>query len=153
MGVLYSIVPLDESIAPYLRDVGVEFTDSGNSSRNPTPLELRAVAAQLTDLHVDLYSPPEHAWQIMIQGKKDPDNEPWTLLNVTEFSGDETVPHAIWFEKGWPSLILRVVHALSLRCGPLVIVPDTGCKPIVVSASDDVGRLFANWEHTRGVDR
>jgi hypothetical protein len=153
MGVLYSIVPLDESITPYLRDLGVTLPDSGIPSRNPTPLELRAVAADLTDLSVDLHSPPGHAWQIMIQGTKDPDNEPWTLLNVTEFNGDESKPHAIWFEKGWPSLILRVVHALSVRCGPLVIVPDTGCKPIVVSAGDDVGKLFATWEHTRGVDR
>jgi hypothetical protein len=153
MGVLYTIWPLDEPIAVYLRDVGVVFPEASIPSRNPTPLELRAVAADLTDLKVNVYSPPGHAWQIMIGGVNAPDNEPWTLLNVTAFNGDEGVPHAIWFEKGWPSLILRVVHALSVRCGPLAVVPDTGCKPIVVSPGDDVDSLFANWEHTRGVDR
>jgi hypothetical protein len=149
MGVLYSIVPLDDSIAPYLRDLGVTFSDSGIPGRNPTPLELRTIASELTDLSVELPSPPEEAWQIMIQWKTDPENEPWTLLNVTDFTGDETVPHAIWFEKGWPSLILRVVHLLSFRCGPLVVFPDTGCEPIVVSANDDVRQLLANWEHVR----
>lgn len=153
MGVLYTIVPLDESIVPCLRDLGVSFSDFGCPSRNPTPAELRDVAAELTDLHFDLYSPPEHDWQIMIQGKKDPDHEPWTLLNVLNFNGDETSAHEIWFEKGWPSLILRIVHALAKRCGSLVIVPDTGCKPIVVSSADDVGQMFATWEHTRGADR
>ena len=89
----------------------------------------------------------------MIEGLKDPDNEPWTLLNVTNFNGDETAPHSIWFEKGWPSLILRIVQALSVNCGPLVVIPDTGCAPIVVNSGDNVGVLFATWEHTRGVDR
>jgi hypothetical protein len=88
----------------------------------------------------------------MIEGLEDPDNEPWTLLNVSDFNGDETSPHEIWFEKGWASLILRVVCGLSAACGPLVIVPDTGCKPIVVSADDDVAMLFATWEHTREED-
>ena len=99
------------------------------------------------------FSPPEHAWQIMISGLIDPDNEPWTLLNLREFDGDECKPHSIWFERGWPSLILRIVHSLSAKCGPLAIVPDTGCPPVVVCPGDDVGVLFVTWEHTRGVDR
>jgi hypothetical protein len=152
MGVLYTVVPLDDSITGYLRDVGVVFPEPSIPSRNPTPRELREVAATLADHKVTLHSPPENAWQIMIEGRNDPDNEPWALLNVTDFSGDEAAPHSIWFEKGWPSLILRVVRALSVRCGPLVIVPDTGCKPIVVGAADDPANLFATWEHTRGVD-
>jgi hypothetical protein len=153
MGVLYIVVPLDEQIATYIRDVGGVVPPWDRPSRNPTPQELRAVCGAMSDLKVTVYSPPGHAWQIMIEGLKDPDNEPWTLLNVTGFSGDETLPHSICFEKGWPSLILRVVSGLSAFCGPLVIVPDTGCKPIVVSANDDVAVLFATWEHTRGVDR
>ena len=153
MGVLYIISPLEKAIAVYLREIGVAVPNCSIPSRNPTPQELRTTCARLTDLKVDLFLPPKCAWQIVIQGLQDPDNEPWTILNVTDFNGDETVPHAIWFEKGWPSLILRIVHALSMTCGPLVIVPDTGCTPVVVNSSDDVGVLFATWEHTRGIDR
>jgi len=153
MGVLYTIVPLDESLAAYIRDVGGVVPQWSGPSRNPTPQEVRAVCGELSDLKVTMYSPPEHAWQIMIEGFHDADDEPWTLLNVFEFNGDETQPHAIWFDKGWPSLILRIVRELSAHCGPLVIVPDTGCNPIVVSAHDDVAKLFATWEHTREGDR
>ena len=153
MGVLYIVVPLDDSITGYLRDIGVPFSESGIPSRNPTPNELREAAASLADQRVTFYIRPTHAWQIMIEGQHDPEHEPWTLLNVTDFSGDEDQPHSFWFEKGWPSLILRVVHALSTRCGSLVIVPDTGCKPIVVAADDDPEVLFDAWEHTNGVDQ
>jgi hypothetical protein len=153
MGVLYIVVPLDDSITGYLRDVGVEYPAEHIPARNPTPRELREATATLTDQKVTVHSPPEHAWQIMIEGRNDPENEPWTLLNVTAFNGDEATPHAICFEKGWPSLILRVVHILSARCGPLVIVPDTGCTPIVVGAADDPQKLFEIWDHARGVDR
>src|SRR5262249_19312203 len=148
-----TVVPLDDTLAEYLRKVGVELPEGNLSSRNPTPRELREVAGSRTDLTVTVFSPPEHAWQIMFEGRNDPDHEPWTLLNVFEFSGDETAPHTIWFEKGWPSLILRIVHALSVCCGPLVVIPDTGCQPIVVSTGDDVPTLLATWEHTRDDDR
>jgi hypothetical protein len=153
MGVLYTIMPLDEAIAGYVRDVGGAVPEWSVASRNPTPQEVRTVCAGVTDLNVQRFSPPEHAWQIMIEGFNDPDNEPWTLLNIADFNGDETAPQPIYFEKGWPSLILRIVRALSVQCGPLVIIPDTGCVPIVVSSNDSVDVLFATWEHTRGVDR
>jgi hypothetical protein len=153
MGVLYSVVPLDESIAAYIREVGGIVPAFNARSREPTPHELRAVCSDLKDLKVTVYSPPEHAWQIMIEGLRDPDNEPWTLINVRGFNGAEMAPHSIWFEKGWPSLILRIVGRLAAGCGPLVIVPDTGCVPIVVGAGGDVSALFATWEHTCGVDR
>lgn len=152
MGVLYSIVPLDEQIADYLLTLDVELPSHEIPARNPTPRELRLVCNDLTDLKVTQHLSPEDAGQITFEGLKDPENEPWTLLNVTDFNGDESLPHAIWFEKGWPSLILRIVCKLAAYCGPLVIVPDTGCKPIVVSESDDVAILFATWEHTFGAD-
>jgi hypothetical protein len=75
-------------------------------------------------------------------------HEPWTLLNVDDFNGDEDAPHSIWFEKRWPCLILRIAKALSCNCGPLVIIPDTGCAPVIVSSTDNVDGLLSTWEHT-----
>ena len=149
MGVLYIVLPLDEEIAAYIREAGGVVPSLNAPSREPTPQEVRAVCCSLADFKVTAYSPPDHAWQIMIQGLRDPDHEPWTLLNVSDFDGDESAPHSIWFEKGWPSLILRIVVKLAACCGPLVIVPDTGCMPIAVSAQDNVSALLATWEHTR----
>ena len=153
MGVLYTVVPLEEQIADYLLDVGATVPGWTTASRNPTPREIRTVCTALLNLKIEMLSPPVYAWQVMIEGLRDPENEPWTILNVDHFNGDENAPHSIWFEKGWPSLILRIVNALSSNCGPLVIIPDTGCTPIVVSTSDDVGDLLSTWEHTHGCDR
>jgi hypothetical protein len=152
MGVLYSVFPLDEAIAVYLRDHGVDVPDPIAASRNPTPRELRLACNSQTGFKAEVFSPPTHSWQIMIEGSTAPENEPWTLLNVTDFNGDETSPHSIWFEKGWPSLILRIVHTLSATCGPLVIWPDTGEVPVIVNSVDDPDILIATWEHTRPDD-
>ncbi len=151
MGVLYSIVPIDKQVADYLHEIGVSVPDWKNISRNPTPQELRMICGRMTDVKVDFLASPNHAWQIMFEGLNNPEHEPWTLLNVRKFNGDETVPHEIWFEKGWPSLIVHIVHDLTAVCGSLVIFPDTGCRPLVVKADDDAQQLFATWEHASGL--
>lgn len=147
MGVIYVVLPLDIEVSAYLRTLGIEFFDE--PSRNPTPKEVRTACEALGDLKVEIFSPPHHAWQISIQGLRAPDNEPWTTLNISNFNGDENAPQAISFSKGWPSLILRIVRDLSVICGPLVIFPDTGCKPIAVKANDEVHTLLNVWEHTQ----
>ena len=149
MGVIYIVEPLDDEIADYLHDVGVIVPEWKGLCRNPTPKEIREVCGNLTDLSVQYFSPPEHHWQVMIEGKNNPENEPWTLLNVRNFNGCEDEPHAISFEKGWPSLILRIVLGLSAKCGPLVVVPDTGDAPLAVSPVDSVENLLTIWEHTQ----
>ncbi|HWB05787.1 MAG TPA: hypothetical protein VG796_22390 [Verrucomicrobiales bacterium] len=158
MGVFYSVAPLDDSLAACFREVGVELPQNRGYSRNPTPQEARDVCLALTEFNVEAFAPPECAWRIVIMGRKDSpaaseidyETEPWTTLNVHDFDGNETTPHTIWFEKGWPALILRIVHALTEKCGTLIIIPDTGCKPLAVRAADDVRELYDSWEHALG---
>jgi hypothetical protein len=150
VGVLYSVFPLDDEIATYVRDTGGSVPRFKRSSRHPTPAEIRAACDALPKQRTEYNVNPTGVWQAMVQGANDPDTEPWTLLNVQEFSGSEDEPHRIWFEKGWPSLILEIVRRLAGPCGPLVIVADTGAAPLVVSHSDSTEELFATWEHTRG---
>ena len=97
MGVLYSVALLDDDIKPWLRDEGVAFTEPHTPSRFPTPRELRQLPDIFDDLKVSLNT---RSWDIMFEGKSDPQREPWTLLHVSHFKGDENVPHSIWFEKG-----------------------------------------------------
>src|SRR5262245_60443927 len=49
-------------------------------------------------------------------------------------AGVTDAQHKVAFEAGDPSVVLRVVHALSARCGPLVVTPDTGDPTVVVWA-------------------
>ena len=152
MGVLYSVFPIDAEMTAYLETVGETAPESRQMSRNPTPLEIREVCGRLKDQRVQFFSPPNHAWQVMIEGRNDPEHQPWTLLNISAFNGDETLPHPIWFEKGWPSLILRVVRDLTEYCGTLVLVPDSGGKHVVLSSSSKVQEILRTWEHTAGID-
>jgi len=104
-------------VSHYLRTLGVDVPQK--PSRYPTPKEVRDVCGALSDFNVEMFSPPDHAWQIVIQGINDADNEPWTMVNISSFNGDENAPHHLSFSKGWPSLILRIVRALTVHCGPL----------------------------------
>lgn len=151
MGVFYSVAPLDETTIEYLHQVGANIPERVVESRNPTLEEVRAACADIRNLKVEVFTPPTHAWQVVIGDVNDHPNEPFTILNVDEFKGCESEPHSIWFDKGWPVLILQIVHSLSRRCGPLAIVPDTGCTPIVVTSSDDIDSLLQTWSHTRGI--
>src|SRR5687768_5247991 len=104
---MYHIWPADEAHVADLLPAGTTLPDAAIPSRNPTPSEIRMVAAALTDLHVGVWSPPEHEWSVSFKDLTDPHAQPWTVLNVSDFNGDEGAPHEIWFEKGWLSLILR----------------------------------------------
>ena len=152
MGVIYCIFPLDAGIADYLRELGVAVPTHDDPTRNPTPREVREVCNALTDCSVELFSRPDHAWQMNIGGRRDPEQEPWTVLHVPDFNGREDDPHSIWFEKGWPCLIMRIVNGLTRKCGPLVIWPDTGEAPVAVSSDESIEESLQSWEHTRDPD-
>jgi hypothetical protein len=152
MGVLYTVVPLDDEIAEYLRDTGGIVPPTVNPSRQPSLREVRAVCDSLPGQRVHYNVNPESFWQAVVEGAADPEREAWTLLDISNFSGSEDEPHPIWFEKGWPPLILAILRGLSVNCGPLVVIPDTGEGPIAVTADDTVEDLSARWEHTRPVE-
>ncbi|WP_299413754.1 hypothetical protein [Acaryochloris sp. IP29b_bin.148] len=50
-------------------------------------------------------------------------------------------------QKGWPELIIKVVHRIAQQCGPIAIVPDTGYPAVVVEADSDVDDIISTWEH------
>jgi len=150
MGVLYTVLPLDDELATYLRDEGAHVPPRPKTTRNPTLLEVRDVCDRLAGFRTEYFvSPDAKHWQASIEGAADPEQEPWTLLNVSDFTGRENEPQKIWFEKGWESLILRVLHRLAGPCGPLVLIPDTGEPPMVVSADTPFDELEARWKSTR----
>src|SRR5262245_61044452 len=127
MGVFYFIQPFDEEMASLFEEMGAAVPRSDEPSRNPTPAEVRKVCSTLRDFKTEFNVKPKSFWQAVIEGKK---RDEGTILNVDDFKGGEDKPHAIWFEKGSPALILEIVKRLSKQCGPLVVVPDTGDAPI-----------------------
>lgn len=145
MGVLYLVVPYDDEIAGYLAEFDVEPPTGETSARNPTPLEIRRVCEALPDTVANFRSKPGAFWEVALEGADDPERQPCTLLHVKDYNGVDDDPHSISFEKGWPSLILQVAQGLSVTCGPLVVIPDTGDAPIVVTSDRDIETMLAPW--------
>ncbi len=71
------------------------------------------------------------------------------MLNVMNYTNADQ-PCKFYFEKGWPQLIIRVVHRIAKQCGPIAVIPDTGCRAVVVEPNSDVDRIIATLEHITG---
>jgi len=146
MGVLYTILLPTEEVADWLSESGVSL-GVGLLARGPLLSEIREVLDSLEGYAVEYNDGGTGSpWQAMITSAVDPESGRWTLLNITS-RGEPLAPQEVWFEKGHPELIVEIVCRLAARCGTFVIVPDTGCLPLVVSPGDDPSELFGRWEH------
>jgi hypothetical protein len=114
--------------------------------RNPTPNELREVLDGLQGYTIE-YMVSMDNWQAVVEAKKGfPLFRSTALVDVIDFQGDEMEPHVICFEKGDLNLNILLVERLSRKCGTLLIVPDTGAKPFIVSPGMDHQDAIKDWE-------
>lgn len=131
MSVLWTVWPLDEDARRWLTEIQVPFPDQ--VSRFPVGREIKRALTDLPGYQVEITDNGIGAsWQALITSESGADEGPWTLLNVSEYTGDE-LPQKLWFEKGWKSLITTILKRLAPACGPLVLIPDTGDTPTVIS--------------------
>jgi hypothetical protein len=146
MGVLYIVMPPTQEVADWLHESGIALSVV-SPSRSPNIFEIRETLDSLEGFLVE-YSDNGigHSWQAMITSIGDPESGGWTLMNISSL-GEPEQPQEIWFEKGHPELIVEIVSRLSARCGTLVVIPDTGCPPLVISPGDDSKKLCSRWEH------
>lgn len=157
MGVLYNVFPLSPDIVEWLDANQIAHPQAIGETRNPTPGELRKVLQSLTGIHIEYDVRLEYDLSANIGTygafitTDDTGETPWTQVNVSDYAGEHQ-PHHIWFDKGWPSLILRILIKLTALTGPLLLVPDTRERPVVVTSTDTVVDLLQQWDHTRGLD-
>jgi len=145
MGVFYLVEPFDDEQREWLEEAGVEIPEDAGKGRNPTPAEIREVCDALEGFGVEYKSSGKNKfWQADVTGNTKPTRNRWTLLNINNWGGSETRRYKIMFEKGDPDVIIKIVHGLSAKCGPLMIVPDS-YEPIVVWAEADVKKLLKQW--------
>jgi hypothetical protein len=147
MGVLYSVLPLDQRCAEWLDQEGVSHPGPAADTRFPTPKEIQSALQQMADYTVDLSAdsaPGE--WLATITDAKSTTGA-WASLRVRHYSSDDE-PHEFYFPKGWPEVIFTVVERLTHDCGPLVVVDDSFVKPIIVRSNDSVQELLRNYDTT-----
>ena len=118
MGVLYTVVPYDESIKDWIKTNNIDI-GSLDYGRLPTYIEIKK-ALDETDLEV--------TWDVSESGIHDAivdrSDGAWTNLVIGEFI-DEDSPCSFGFHKGWEEIIYIVVSFISKITGPLVVIPDT----------------------------
>lgn len=130
MGVLWTVWPLNEEMKSWLDESGVPYPKL--PSRWPKGSEIKEVVASLDDFDIQVNDNGiGAAWQASIVAKKGGDSGEWTLLNIREYTGDDK-EQELCFEKGWESLITKVLELLTVHSGPLVLIPDSGAEPTVV---------------------
>ena len=71
---------------------------------------------------------------------------PNTSVRVVDFQGDETTPHAFFFEKGDEKLNILIVERLSVLCGAFYVFPDTGTQPLLVTPGTDPEQAIKEWQ-------
>lgn len=148
MGVLYSVLPLNNNWRAALTDYGV--VDRGwPDGRNPRLAEILEVVNSIPDFVATPDVPPAAggSWGITVEHAGDPENGAWTQLRTLSYS--EVEPIEFYFEKGWPELIVEILARLANHCGTLCVVPDTGEAPLPVPAGADSQDLLNAWEHTQ----
>jgi hypothetical protein len=146
MGVLYTVTPPTNEVAVWLEDLGVDLPRD-DSSRLPLLGEVRAVLDSLDGFSIEYTDNGIGSeWQAMVTSLDDPVTGGWTILNITNRKEDSE-PQEIWFEKGFPELIVEILVQISSRCGTLILIPDTGCPPLPIAPGSDPKQLCAQWEH------
>lgn len=131
MGVLWTTYPLDDEMKEWLDSVEVPYPQV--SSRFPKGSEVKNAVSRLDEYNVKILdNGVGHSWQASVESKENPE-EFWTLLNITEYTGDEEFQEP-WFEKGHEELIKVVLREICKECGPMVLIPDTGDTPEVINA-------------------
>jgi hypothetical protein len=144
MGVLYSVFPFDKEVQNWLQEENFFIPDSPNLGRHPTAEEIKFVCESLKGYKTEFNEAQVGGtWQAFIQSDSDPEAE-WTLINMMDYV-DEQTPTSIYFEKGWVELIAKVLADLSITCGTLVLMPDTGDPPFVITPDVELKQALSKW--------
>ena len=140
MGVLYAVFPVAGEVKDWVVSEEIEHP-AGLTGRLPTPAEVRRAVLGIEGVEAEECGPhPTGDWQISVAAPQDR----WTLIDASGFTSDEE-PCEIGFEKGWPDLIVEILHRLSGDTGPLFLVGDTGESGVVVWPSRSLEETLTDW--------
>ena len=138
MATLYSILALDDESRRWLLDEGHYVPSDG---RFPSPIPLKLSLDKMENVSVD-YNIGLTDFEATIT---DDNRNEWTTVRLA--SPTENSPQGYFFKGGNVQLMLRLLKHVAAKHGPMVLVPDTDCEPVVVHRDSDLGDLCANWRH------
>lgn len=147
MGVTWTVIPLlpdkRDAIAAWLRSLDIACP--AGAGRYPSLRELRAVLDHLEGYSISYSTDALGNWFADIVQADQADGD-WAYLVVNDYNGNETTPQTFWFERGAPRVMLLILQRLARVCGPLMLVPDTGELPVVVTLDLDLVQALRVWD-------
>lgn len=112
----------------WIRQSEISLPDQVPPGRYPSPAEMQDILENTPGIKT-CYLVGKLSWQVTIMNLKDIG---WAILAVKGFSGDLEVPYPFYFVGGWDELIVQVTSAIAKRCGPFVLLHESGAPPLVV---------------------
>jgi hypothetical protein len=127
---LYDVITLadcmqDPATVAWLVQSGIPLPHAIPPGRYPTPEEMRTVMDAIPGIVVD-YLTSDSVWEATVRSRKDVS---WAILALHDYRGQEDAPHHFFFKAGWDEMIELVTVKLARRCGPFVLLPDSGAVP------------------------
>jgi len=118
----------DPATVDWLTHAAVHLPAMVPPGRYPTPCEIQAVIEGIPGIRAD-YVISDGVWQVTAFSLTD---VLWAVLGISDYSGDPEAPHRFSFLAGWDEMILLITAHLAKRCGPFVLLHDSGAPPQVV---------------------
>ncbi len=130
---LYDVVSLSECMGDpatvaWLAQADVTLPGTIPLGRYPSPEEIRTLMDAIPGIRVD-YLICDSAWEMTVRSRQD---VAWAILAVRDYCGLAEEPHHFYFRAGWDEMIELVTVQLAKRCGPFVLLPDSGAVPKIV---------------------
>jgi hypothetical protein len=149
MGVMYVVIALlpehRDEIEAWLRSLDIACPEG--EGRYPSLQELRAVLDHLDGYAISYSTDPVFLgnWYADIVRADQRDGN-WALIVANDYNGNETDTHEFYFERGAPRVMLPILQRLVTACGPLILLPDTGALPVVVTSELDLDQAVHELE-------
>lgn len=132
MGTSYTVVPASEAgVAVWLNKRGIDLPGNWAKSRYPSPAEIRSAVDSMANYRIE-YFITQHDWQATISQAEDPNGPTWALLVVLGYTGDETMPHQFYFERGAANVMRDVIIKLAAECGPLLLINNSDLSDTIL---------------------
>lgn len=154
MGVSYLVVGLGdldadelEQMRDWFREEGVEVPAGAERAHLPSMDVVESVARSFESDGYTVGALAEQRRSHVWVERRSPSDRNDVLEGATISCVKSEGERLSWcFEKGDPHLNIRVLERITQRAGPLVMIPDTGERPVIVTPGSTADDVLAEWE-------
>jgi hypothetical protein len=131
------VLPLSSELTIWLEEQAIPASSFRTASHEPSLADVQAAVSEIPALQAAFSTSPSGTTVVTLSG--DPPEQEWAELVVGEGGS------GVHFTHGTRSVITAAVGHLARRCGPLVLVPASGERPSLISATPTTIEVVGGW--------